>query len=453
MICIRPSLRLFAVPPALLLAGAALWAGPAATIPDHFPTSDDLRHLKSMGGPQLSPDGATALFTFTDATADGGRSHLWLTATNGSDKARQVTFSPPADKRGEHNPQWSADGSAILFLAHREENTQIFRLDLRGGEAAPYDLKVVPAVDESKEKNAIPPPEAAKKDEKKTGEKGAEGAQGSEPVEIDVSGFALSADGKWLAVWARDPKTSGEKKQSEAKADAAWINHDKHASRLYLAALGAGGVIEGALKPVAIAPDVRGAVWSPASDRMVVFTEAPNDLSDLGPAGSAWVVDAAAPDTPSRLEDIPATVGGGAWRPDGSEIVFSAATPEDAPPGYDELFALPLAPPRSKPERLTAGFAGQLNASALSVAPDGTVFTAAAMGTRSTVVRIDGSGKRSPVPVDLRPQHQPRANRLALGCRRRSSTSEAVLCPSPGRSLRRAPPARDGARGAALRGA
>ncbi len=97
-----------------------------------------------------------------------------------------------------------------------------------------------------------------------------------------MSGYALSADGKWLAVWAQDPETPGEKKQKDAKADAEWVNHEKHGSRLYVAALKADGTLDGGLKAVAIAPDVRAAFWSPAADRLMVFTEAPNDLDDLG---------------------------------------------------------------------------------------------------------------------------------------------------------------------------
>src|SRR3954454_7542481 len=119
-----------------------------------FPTSDDLRHLKAIGGPQLSPDGKLVLVSINDSTADGGKSHLWLVATSGAEKPRQITFSPPADKRGERNPQWAPDGSAVFFLAKRGEQTQLFRLDMRGGEAAAYDLKVLPTVDRSKEKNA-----------------------------------------------------------------------------------------------------------------------------------------------------------------------------------------------------------------------------------------------------------------------------------------------------------
>jgi len=217
----------------------------------HFPTSDDLRHLKAIGGPQLAPDAKLVLVTITDSTADGAKSHLWLVPVSAGEKPRQLTFSPPSDKRGERNPQWAADGSAIYFMAKRGDQTQLFRLDLRGGEASPYDLKVVPAVDRSKEKNAIPPPGAEKKEGEKPAEQKAESKDAGkpagadqkspEPIAVDVAGYAPSPDGKWLAVWSKDPETPGEKKQKDAKADAVWVNHEQHFTRLYLVALKADG--------------------------------------------------------------------------------------------------------------------------------------------------------------------------------------------------------------------
>ncbi|MGB8259243.1 MAG: hypothetical protein WCE75_02780, partial [Terracidiphilus sp.] len=316
--------------PVVLLALASLAAAqapaPAAAAP-HFPTNDDLRHLRAVSSPQLSPDGRQVLFTVTDSTADGARPHLWLAPVADPDasqaKARQLTFSPPADKRGERGAQWSPDGQAIYFLAHRSEHTQLFRLDLRGGEAAPLDLKLLPAVDESKEKDAIPPPAptpAPPVASAKPADTKPEAAP--EPIETDISGFALSADGKWLAFWARDPETPGEKKQKDAKADATWVNHDAHLTRLYLPALNPDGLPQGSPHPASVPPDIHSAVWSQAAGRLLVLTEPPNDLSDLGPASQLFVLDAAAPDKPHKLASVPLTVAAAAFSPDESAIVF-----------------------------------------------------------------------------------------------------------------------------------
>jgi dipeptidyl aminopeptidase/acylaminoacyl peptidase len=372
----------------------------------HFPTNEDLRHFKAIGDPLLSPDGKLVLFTVMDATADDARSHLWLVSSSASEQARQITFSPPDDKHGEHSAQWSPDGSAIYFLAKRGEHAQLFRLDMRGGEAAPYDLKILPPVDQSKEKDAIPPPgyekDAAKKsadskkDDKKADDK-------PEPLPLDIDGFAPSPDGKWLAVRARDPQTPGEKKQKDAKADASWVNHEVHVTRLYLAGLKPDGSVDGDLRPVAVAPEVHAAVWSPApgQDRLLVIAEPPNDVSDLGPAKSAWLVDASAPDQPVRLDGVSATVGNrAAWRPDGGEIVFAAQTPEDAPPGYDELFALAVPGPATA-RSLSSGFAGQFRGSALFYGTDGNLVAEAGVGSHSTPERLALDGKSAPVPVDL----------------------------------------------------
>ena len=372
---------------------------PAPTQPaPHFPTNEDLRHIKALSSPTLSPDGKQILFTVTHATADGAGSHLWIVPAtdHGTDKARQLTFSPSADKRGEHNAQWAPDGTAIYFLAKRGDHTQLFRLDLRGGEASPYDLKVMAPVDVSKDKDAINPPPAPitseKKDEKKPTE------TKPEPVPIDVAGFVISDDGKYLALWAHDPETPGEKKQKDAKIDASWVNHERHLSRLYLANLKADGAIDGDLKNVEILPDVHGAVWSPASGKLLVFTEAPNDASDLGPAGAAWIVDATGA---ARLESVPATIGGGSWSADGNSIVFAAATPDDAPPGYDDLYALSPALPTAKPIDLTRGFAGQLRGQGLFFTSDGNLIAPAAVGVHSNVVRIPLDAKSKPANVDL----------------------------------------------------
>ena len=404
-VMLRP--RLAFLPLCAVFLSAALQSSRAqtATAPAppaaHFPTNEDLRHIKALSSPMLSPDGKQILFTLTQATADGAGSHLWIVPMPGTstDKARQLTFSPPSDKRGEHNAQWAPDDSAIFFLAKRGDHTQLFRLDLRGGEASPYDFKIIAPVDISKDKDAINPPPAPIDSEKKEEKKPAETKP--EPVPIDVAGFAISDDGKYLALWAHDPETPGEKKQKDAKIDASWVNHERHLMRLYLATFKSDGSIDGELKTVSVPPDVHGATWSPVADKLVVFTEAPNEASDLGPAGAAWVVDASTPAKPAKLDSVPATIAGGSWSADGKSIVFAAATPDDAPPGYDDLYALSPATPGAKSLNLTRGFNGQVRGPGFYFSSDGNLIAPAAVGVRNTVLRISLDGRSKAEPIDL----------------------------------------------------
>jgi len=378
----------------LAIAAQCLTSSLGLAEDSRFPNSEDLRHIKAISAPALSPDGKQVLFTLTDSTADGAKSHIWLVPVSGG-TARQLTYSPSTDKRGEHNAVWAPDGGALFFLAKRGENTQIFRLPLAGGEASPYELKVVPVVDESKEKGAIPPakPDAAEavKVEAKP-----------EPLAINPNGFALSADNHWLAVWAADPETPGEKKAKEAKADAVWVNHERHGERLYLAALKADGSLDGALKPVSLAPDVHAVSWSPKSDRLLVVTEPPNEAGDLGPAAAAWLVNVNALDKPVALKQIPATVRGGfGWKQDGAEVVFAAQTPEDAPPGFEELFSLNLAGSDAQPQRMMAGFKGDLGFGEPVYLPDLKVLAPVSSGTRLSAGKLSLSqtGKLAPEEV------------------------------------------------------
>ena len=320
--------------PALLFFLAASLAAqapiPAKDAAPHWPGNEELRHFKAISAPLLSPDGSLALFSITESTADGAKSHLWIAPVSGGAKARQLTFSPTEDKRGERSAAWAPDGSALYFLAHRSEHTQLYRLDMRGGEAQVLDIKVRPSVDESKEKDAVPPPPETK-DAAKDAPKDA--AKEPDPLPIDISGYALAPSGRTLAFWARDPETPGEKAQKDAKADASWVDHERHLTRLYLVSLDASGLPEGAVRPAAVAPEVQTALWSPDSGRLLVITQGPNSAGDLGPSGAAWLLDPAAPEKPEKLAAIPATVGRGAsWSADGKTVYFAGQTPEDALP-------------------------------------------------------------------------------------------------------------------------
>jgi dipeptidyl aminopeptidase/acylaminoacyl peptidase len=356
----------------------------------HFPSNEDLRHVRAMSQPRLSPDGHSILIQITDSTADGAKSHLWLVDIR-QNTARQLTWSSPQEKRGEYAGRWMPDSDSILFLAHRGEHTQLYRLPMEGGEARPYDLKIAPPVDASTLPDAIPPrpdPTSSKKD--------AAPAK-TDPVAIDVENYEPSPDGKLIAVLARDPQTPGEKKQSDDKADAVWVNHEQHGSRLYLLSTD-----DDKLTPVAVPPDVHGIAWSRQGDRLIAIADGMNEAGDLAPANSAWMVAVSDPAHPaSQIKELPATIQGGSWSEDGKRFYFLAQTGRDAPPGYHDIYALTFADNSVK--NLTANLDGSVGRG-LPIVEDGKVLAEAQIGTRVTVLRIDtgknGAESREPVKFD-----------------------------------------------------
>lgn len=343
------------------------------------PTNEDLRHVRSLSAPQLSPDGTRILLQIRDATADGGKDHLWLVDIK-SDSARQLTWSRPEETRGEFAAQWAPDGTAILFLAKRGDSVQLHKLPMNGGEAHAYDLKIAPVIDQSLDADAVPPGKAADhppKDEKLT---------------LDIEGFAIAPAGGTIAILARDPETAGEKKQKSDKADQLWLNHDRHGERLYLLAMD-----KDRLTAVAIPPDVKKIAWSPKGEQILAVTEAPNGQSDLGPANGAWIVSVADPAHPQAIKELPATIAMASWSADGAQIYFLAQSVEDAPPGYQDLFV--FNPADHSVKALSQGLMGSVIDSA-PLAAGKSVLQAVQFGTEEGVMRFEGK-QRERISFDL----------------------------------------------------
>jgi dipeptidyl aminopeptidase/acylaminoacyl peptidase len=115
----------------LLLAVAAV--APAA---DRAPfTAHDLVSLERVSDPRLSPDGRYVAYQLreTDLAANKGVHGVWLLdlSQKGSAPRRLTTRGSESN-----TPRWSADGR-LYFLSTRSGSQQLWRLDLRGGEAEP----------------------------------------------------------------------------------------------------------------------------------------------------------------------------------------------------------------------------------------------------------------------------------------------------------------------------
>jgi dipeptidyl aminopeptidase/acylaminoacyl peptidase len=133
---------------AAVIATGTLAAQPAA---QPF-TPDDLVRLKRLSDPQVSPDGRYVAFVLseTDLAANKRPTDLWLIDLQQKEPApRRLTQNPANDT----SPRWSADGKSLYFLSTRSGSSQVWRLQLSGGEATqvtsyPRDvgsLEVAPA--------------------------------------------------------------------------------------------------------------------------------------------------------------------------------------------------------------------------------------------------------------------------------------------------------------------
>ncbi|MDQ2817252.1 MAG: S9 family peptidase [Candidatus Eremiobacteraeota bacterium] len=111
---------------ALCLALAAPLSASARPV-----AAEDLFKLKFVSAPRMSHGGAQVAFVVT--TLDGAknkyRSNIWV-AEVATDRVRQLTRGD-----SDSDPQWSPDDRSIAFSSGRASGSQIYRIDLAGGEA------------------------------------------------------------------------------------------------------------------------------------------------------------------------------------------------------------------------------------------------------------------------------------------------------------------------------
>lgn len=101
--------------------------------------SDVYRYEDISSEPQVSPDGKWIAYVVSkiDSAKDKRIRNIWMISWDGKENV-QLTY----DNQNESSPLWSPDGKYLSFLSGRKtdekddnEQTQLWLLDLRGGEA------------------------------------------------------------------------------------------------------------------------------------------------------------------------------------------------------------------------------------------------------------------------------------------------------------------------------
>ncbi len=315
----------------------------------HFPTNEELRQLRTIASPQLSPDQKHVVAVITDSTATGGKTHLWLLNTDGQ-PARQLTFSP-ADASGERSPEYLPDNSAILFLSRRDNKSSLYRLPLDGGEASPVKLERPPT-------------------------------PGETPLAVSVGSFSVSPDGQTIAVIATDPEPAARTKDKRDKKDVEWVEHDELEHRLYLL-----DAKTFASREVPALVDMDSIAWSEQSDKLLVLTHA--RLRDLGPSAIGTIVSVKDPSAQEKVKGLPESTRRAAFTNKSDRLVIAAKCEQDAPEGCADVFVFDLA--TAKLRNLTSSLKdGTIAPDQLNVSPDdSSVLVSLTRGMKRTNASIN----------------------------------------------------------------
>lgn len=274
-----------------------------------FPMNDQIRtQVRAIRALAVAPNGQGILASICDATADGGGPRLWMLAPG--QPGRQLTFGAVGDTDGETLQQFSPDGHHAVYVAKRDGLKSLFRLPLTGGEAETLNL--------------FREPSGAFRHRwggRLTG------------VRLEIEGFAYSPDGKYLSLWAEDPKPASIKIRSDRKDDS--YRHEKPNAKLHLYVL---DVSTEAARLVVLDSSVIKLAWSRNASELIVSTDPQSDLT--GANAKFWRLNPRSGDVESI--PLPPTASAVGMLPVSQRLLYTLPSSTEAPPTSIALHVLDL---------------------------------------------------------------------------------------------------------------
>ena len=299
----------------VIATSGATYAGDAR---NDFPMNTQVREqVRALRSVAVSPDGHKVAAMITETTANGGMSHLWLLAPNS--EPRQLTFGAGDDTA----MQWSPDGSAIYFIGRADKTKALFRLPLEGGEPVKLTLDLA--------NSAV---------------QGVWAGTASNGI-LSVNGFALSPDGKTIALWANDPEDPAMHARKEKKDDSYLHGDERDKDKTHLYTVDAA---TGAAKRADLEGRFSAMRWS-EDGAMLATTDPASD--ETGPDATVWRI---ASGQVTKL-DLPKSVGTVIPLP-GGRVAYMDQCADDAPPRCNELMVTDGN--GTATHNLTRGFDGSL---------------------------------------------------------------------------------------------
>lgn len=311
----KTRLALFLVP--LLLPSLLAAADDVSGSAPRLLRTDDALALKTVGDPQVSPEGTWVAYTVRtmDAKEDRRDTDLFMVPMVQKTGAAAVRLT--ASPKGESRPRFSPDGRYLAFLSGREgDKAQVWLLDRRGGEAVKLTS-----------------------------------------FKADVSELAWSPDGKRLALIVSDvdpddpaqgddkPKEGAAKTPKPIVIQRLQFKRDREGylrelrSHLHIFDLATKTAVQVTSGPY----DDSEPAWSP-DGRWIAFTSNRSADPDANDNRDVFLVAARAGETPRALTTSPGADSSPSFSPDGQWIAYVAGgAPEDIWYATSSLAMVPAA--------------------------------------------------------------------------------------------------------------
>ncbi|MBK9931803.1 MAG: S9 family peptidase [Saprospiraceae bacterium] len=275
-------------------------------------TPGDIYKLKTVGNPEISPEGHWLLYTLTttDSAKDNRNSDIWMTSWDGTNSV-QLTNTP----EGENNPKWSPDGKFISFTASRNGGkNQIFLLNRLGGEA----IKLT-------------------------------------EIKGELSDYDWSPDSKKILLTVKDPLDSTQKAgqpfvidRYQFKQDVAGYRYDDRKSHLYLF-----DVNEKKVDTLTRGDqNETNAEWNPDGTRIVFVSNHTLD-PDKNRNSDLFVMDAQPGANVTQLTTWTGSDDAPHWSPDGKSIAYLRSTSGENYFMYDQTILSVIPATGGTPKLLT----------------------------------------------------------------------------------------------------